>query len=133
MVFDRSLFSKIAQHPAPETFPPNVYVAHTEHTITIFDSYPKADYHFLVIPRVAPASRAPGKNGSLGTMTPGNLMSLKTFFHSPGVDGKKARAFLLQMKEDAEALRAEVEEDMMLRRGVVMRLHFGFHALQSME
>ena len=133
MVLDRSLFCKIAQHPAPETFPPNVYVAHTEHTITIFDAYPKADYHFLVIPRVPAASTKNGNKPRNGIMTPDNLMSLKSFFQAPGVGRKEARAFLSQLKKDAEALRAEIEEDMLLRRGFVWKLHIGFHAIQSMK
>ena len=134
MVFDRSFFCKVAQHPAPETFPPNIYVSHTEHTITIFDAYPKADYHFLVIPRVlTPASSKNGDKLGSSLMTLDNLMSLKSFFQAPGVGRKEAQALLLQLKKDAEALRAEIEEDMRLRRGCVSELFFGFHAVPSME
>jgi aprataxin len=33
------------------TLPPTVYFSHTRHTLTIFDAYPKALFHFLVLPR----------------------------------------------------------------------------------
>lgn len=65
-------------------------------------------------------------------MTPKNLMSLKSFFDAEGVNKSIARAFLKKMKEDAEALREEIEADMVRRIGFVMKLHIGFHAVQSM-
>ena len=134
MSFDDSLFCKVAQHPKPETFPPNVYVAHTKHTITIFDGYPKADYHFLVIPRVLAEKNGNGNGKPFERfMTPGNLMSLKSFLHAPGMNMEVAREFLGKMKEDAEALREEIEADMVRRRGFVWKLHIGFHAVQSMK
>jgi len=39
----------MAAHPRPETLPPDVYLRHDEHTLTIYDGYPKAKYHFLIL------------------------------------------------------------------------------------
>jgi hypothetical protein len=39
----------MAAHPKPETLPPDVYLRHDEHTLTIYDGYPKAKYHFLIL------------------------------------------------------------------------------------
>jgi hypothetical protein len=32
--------------------PPTVYFSHTGHVLTIFDAYPKALFHFLILPRL---------------------------------------------------------------------------------
>jgi len=37
---------------AAKKLPPTVYFSHTRHTLTIFDAYPKALFHFLVLPRL---------------------------------------------------------------------------------
>jgi aprataxin len=37
---------------AAKKLPPTVYFSHTRHTLTIFDVYPKALFHFLVLPRL---------------------------------------------------------------------------------
>lgn len=41
---------------AAKKLPPTVYFSHTPHTLTIFDAYPKALFHFLILPRLQPAS-----------------------------------------------------------------------------
>ena len=126
MAFNKSIFCRVAKHPSPETFPPSVYFSHTEHTITIFDAYPKAEYHLLVIPRVS-------NNAEDRVRSPRSLMSLKTLFNTPGIEKKDIREFLETLKADADALKEELEEDMRIRRGFVWKLYFGFHAVQSME
>ena len=37
---------------AAKKLPPTVYFSHTRHTLTIFDTYPKALFHFLILPRL---------------------------------------------------------------------------------
>lgn len=37
---------------AAKKLPPTVYFSHTPHTLTIFDAYPKALFHFLILPRL---------------------------------------------------------------------------------
>jgi len=41
---------------AAKKLPPTVYFSHTRHTLTIFDAYPKALFHFLVLPRLRTTS-----------------------------------------------------------------------------
>jgi|SRR6267142_1212177 len=41
---------------AAKKLPPTVYFSHTPHTLTIFDAYPKALFHFLILPRLQPAA-----------------------------------------------------------------------------
>jgi len=40
---------------AAKKLPPTVYFSHTSHTLTIFDAYPKALFHFLILPRLQTA------------------------------------------------------------------------------
>jgi aprataxin len=40
---------------AAKKLPPTVYFSHTPHTLTIFDAYPKALFHFLILPRLQTA------------------------------------------------------------------------------
>jgi hypothetical protein len=47
--------------------PPTVYFSHTGHTLTIFDAYPKALFHFLVLPRLLRTRRA--TSDTTGTTT----------------------------------------------------------------
>ena len=126
MVFNRSIFCQLAKHHSPEKLPPNVYFSHTKFSVTIFDAYPKAEYHLLIIPRIS-------RDETDKVRTAENLISLKKLFSVPGTDRREIRDFLTLLKEDADSLREELEEDMRIRRGFVWKLNFGFHAVQSME
>ena len=44
-------YAKLADASLSTTLPPTIYFSHTRHTLTIFDAYPKALFHFLVLPR----------------------------------------------------------------------------------
>jgi aprataxin len=45
-------YAKLDDASLVATLPPTVYYSHTRHTLTIFDAYPKALFHFLVLPRL---------------------------------------------------------------------------------
>jgi aprataxin len=45
-------YAKLDDASLVATLPPTVYFSHTRHTLTIFDAYPKALFHFLVLPRL---------------------------------------------------------------------------------
>jgi hypothetical protein len=45
-------YAKLDDASLVTTLPPTVYFSHTRHTLTIFDAYPKALFHFLVLPRL---------------------------------------------------------------------------------
>jgi hypothetical protein len=49
---------------AAKKLPPTVYFSHTRHTLTIFDAYPKALFHFLVLPRLQIATATSTVTGS---------------------------------------------------------------------
>ena len=65
-------YAKLDDASLVATLPPTVYYSHTRHTLTIFDAYPKALFHFLVLPRLrtstststtASSSRTPAEDG----------------------------------------------------------------------
>ena len=67
-------YAKLDDASLAATLPPTVYFSHTRHTLTIFDAYPKALFHFLVLPRlrITTSSSSPAedrdedKTGELG-------------------------------------------------------------------
>ena len=123
MVFDRQILRKYAQLKAPEKLPKNIYFHHSEHMVTIFDLYPKATFHLLVLPRIK-------DNGIFNAK---NLTSLKTLLNSPGVKKEEALQLLRLLKEEADHVKAECLKEMKDRWGFTWNLHLGFHAVQSME
>jgi aprataxin len=55
-------YAKLDDVSLTKLLPPTVYFSHTRYTLTIFDAYPKALFHFLILPRlrvvVAPVTAA---------------------------------------------------------------------------
>ncbi len=45
-------YAKLDDASLLTTLPPTVYFSHTRQTLTIFDAYPKALFHFLILPRL---------------------------------------------------------------------------------
>ncbi len=45
-------YAKLDDASLVATLPPTIYFSHTRYTLTIFDAYPKALFHFLVLPRL---------------------------------------------------------------------------------
>jgi aprataxin len=62
-------YAKLDDASLLTTLPPTVYFSHTRHTLTIFDAYPKALFHFLVLPRLKtlPTSRPSSPSSSRRT------------------------------------------------------------------
>ncbi|TFY72368.1 hypothetical protein EVG20_g604, partial [Dentipellis fragilis] len=48
-----TILRQYAQKRNPRTLPPSIYFSHTDATLTIFDTFPKSLFHFLVLPRPA--------------------------------------------------------------------------------
>lgn len=87
LLFDKNILQKYALKSEPQNLPPNVYFYHTEDTITIFDAFPKAEFHFLVLPR-------PDATVKEGPLSVQNLSSLKTFMKSPKTKKEDIKALL---------------------------------------
>ena len=47
-------YAKMDDASITSKLPPTVYFSHTPQTLTVFDAFPKALFHFLVLPRLIP-------------------------------------------------------------------------------
>lgn len=81
----------------PASLPPTVLLRSSDANIAVWDKFPKAMFHFLVLPRIR--SPLTEKNAS-------NLSSLIRW------DKKKAHECLLRMKSDAEEVKVMIEDEM---------------------
>jgi aprataxin len=139
--------------------PPTVYFSHTRHTLTIFDAYPKAIFHFLILPRLRAAASADDGDGDgdedMGELTASatDLTSLRTLLqrtttttttttttadgssNSDNAHRRTTAAFstLHVLADEAARLRREIEREMETRYGFVWDIWVGFHAVPSME
>ncbi|KAI0256898.1 HIT-like domain-containing protein [Lactifluus subvellereus] len=99
--------------------PPTVYFSHTQHTLTIFDAYPKALFHFLILPRLRVTSTAANDDA---TAPDGSARARA-----------QAASTLRALADAAARLRGEIEREMEARYGFVWDIWVGFHAVPSME
>ncbi|KAI0064664.1 hypothetical protein BV25DRAFT_1852604 [Artomyces pyxidatus] len=107
-----------AQKRNPAKLPPSLLFSHTDTTITIFDCYPKALFHFLVLPRPSP------------TLSVFDLASLRTLLRG---DKQRARDVLLLLRAEGARVRTSIEEEMRARYGFAWPVWTGFHAVPSLE
>ncbi|KAH9966867.1 hypothetical protein BC827DRAFT_1102360, partial [Russula dissimulans] len=102
--------------------PPTVYFSHTRHTLTIFDAYPKALFHFLVLPHLT---------------TLRTLLRRATASSSSSSGQTQARArvegTLRVLADEAARLRLEIEREMLAHHGFTWPIWTGFHAVPSLE
>lgn len=102
------------------TLPPTVYFSHTRHTLTVFDAYPKALFHFLVLPRLRRAPAATPKESNHnhnGDHRAGggrelevkvvdsaeDLTSLRALLQRAAASNSRSRSSLGADREDADA------------------------------
>ncbi|KAI9459496.1 HIT-like protein [Lactarius psammicola] len=120
-------YAKLPDSSVATTLPPTVYFSHTQHTLTIFDAYPKALFHFLILPRLSPVSAS----------SPSDLTDLRTLLRRRASADAQARAraeeTLCVLADEAARLRSVIEEEMLARYGFVWDVWTGFHAVPSME
>jgi len=89
----------------------------------VLDKFPKAKFHFLVLPRVHDKSPA----------TLADLYSLKTLLKSTGLDKEMTKEIILGLKEDAVQVKTEIEKEMDRMYGFTWPTWIGFHAVPSMQ
>ncbi|KAJ3772350.1 HIT-like protein [Lentinula raphanica] len=105
---------------APSTLPQSLLFSSSSRTLTIYDTYPKAIFHFLVLPRVQAGS----------TVGLDDLDGLRTLF-ARGKDS--ARDVLNALNEDAQGIKREIELEMQERYGFKWPIWIGFHSVPSMH
>ena len=120
--FDLTILQQYAKkfESSPSSLPPTLLLTNTETSLTLFDKYPKATYHFLVLPRIL----------SNSLFTAKDLTSLHTLL----AIGKKveAKTLIEGLKKDAEIAKGMVEKEMLKKHGYKWDVWIGFHAVPSM-
>ncbi|KAH9035383.1 hypothetical protein EDB85DRAFT_1944573 [Lactarius pseudohatsudake] len=101
--------------PSITALPPTVYFSHTKQTLTIFDAYPKALFHFLVLPRLSDGDER---------SSPSDLTDLRTLLRKRAF----AEETLRVLADEAARLRGVIEGEMRARYGFAWEVWAGFHA-----
>ena len=143
-------YAKLNDASLTSTLPPTVYFSHTCRTLTIFDAYPKALFHFLVLPRLTGRKgRTPGDDGERESSSSvpvadstEDLTNLRTLLQHADTDTKtdldvRARArvkgTLSLLSDEATRLQSQIEGEMQAHYGFKWPIWIGFHAIPSME
>ncbi|PFH54409.1 hypothetical protein AMATHDRAFT_72895 [Amanita thiersii Skay4041] len=103
----------------PSRISESILFRHDEATITIFDAYPKSIFHFLVLPRV----------DASGPFTVTDLANLHSVIYKNKED---ARKLIQKLKDASEALKVDIEAEMINRYGFKWDIWTGFHGSPSM-
>ncbi|KAJ3908575.1 HIT-like domain-containing protein [Lentinula edodes] len=104
----------------PSTIPSSILFSSSSKSLTIYDSFPKSIFHFLVLPRV--------QSGS--SIDIDDLESLKTLFAR---DKEETKTILNALNEDAQGVKREIEQEMQTRYGFKWPIWIGFHGAPSMH
>jgi len=121
-MFDLAILQQYARkfESSPSSLPPTLLLANTGTSLTLFDKYPKAIFHFLVLPRIVANSAFTAKD----------LTNLQTLL----AKGKKAeaKALIEALKKDAETAKEMIEKEMLKKHGYKWDVWVGFHAVPSL-
>ncbi|TFK98942.1 HIT-like domain-containing protein [Pterulicium gracile] len=122
-----------AQKADPSSLSPSILFTHSDQFLTIFDAYPKAIFHFLVLPRTASTvsgyiTSTRSSSASDAALTMADFSNLRSLLKHP-----RAKEVLDDFKREAEEVKEKIVEEMMGRYGFKWDLWIGFHAVPSME
>ncbi|KAF7294986.1 HIT domain-containing protein [Mycena indigotica] len=101
----------------PAKLPASVVFSFNQQTLSIFDAYPKATFHFLVLPRVQ------------GSYSASELSDLRTLLSG---NKQRAKEVVTTLERDAAVLRTAIESEMIKLYGFTWPILTGFHAVPSM-
>lgn len=102
--------------------PPNVLLLETPKCIAVFDAYPKAMYHFLVLPKI------PFVVSDTQQLNEAELDSLSALLRSSDYG-----IVLEALKEAAAEVVDMVRDEMMKTHGFEWHVNVGFHSIPSMR
>lgn len=107
-----------AQRGRPETLPPSILFNSTETCLTVYDAFPKAIFHFLVLPRIRPPLEVK------------ELNDLRTLLKC---DKERAKGVLKELSNEANNVKKMIQEEMLNRYGFQWEVWMGFHPVPSMQ
>ncbi|CAK9781015.1 HIT-like protein [Cutaneotrichosporon oleaginosum] len=120
MALSLSALRDMARLPRPSSLPPSTLLLETPAAIAIFDKYPKAAYHVLVLPRLPLPPPLEGSERDLH-----DLASL--------LRSRAPRAVLDALAEAAAEVEEMIKDEMVKTTGKAWGVHMGFHAVPSMH
>lgn len=107
---------------APDAFPHHVLLYTTPECFTVQDLYPKAKFHYLVLPRVRDSEGLDAET----------LVNLPTLLNK---NRKLAKKVLGELKRDAEVVKSMLQQEMVDHHpfGFKWDIWMGFHRWPSMQ
>ena len=103
---------------SPEALPASILFKHSARNLVIFDAFPKAIFHFLILPRI----QEPRLNADV-------LTDLRTLVSG---DKELAKEVITSLEEEAKEVKKEIEDEMVDRYGFKWDVWTGFHGAPSM-
>ncbi|WVQ97221.1 hypothetical protein IAU59_004331 [Kwoniella sp. CBS 9459] len=122
---------KYATTPNPTAnLPPSLLLLSSPNTITVFDAYPKAKYHFLVMPRYPfPPQSDPESRSSITSLE--SLDDLKSLLLKCSREAREE--VLTAMANMAREVEEMIRDEMLKTEGFEWKIDVGFHAIPSMK
>lgn len=112
------------------SLPPSKLLFSNSNTMVVFDAYPKAKYHFLVLPRYPfPPQSDPDSDESIVSIE--TLDDLKSLLLRAGPDEREE--VIRAMAETAREVEEMIKDEMLKTEGFEWRIDVGFHAIPSMK
>ncbi|KAH8833805.1 HIT-like protein [Flagelloscypha sp. PMI_526] len=102
----------------PSKLPSSVLFSHNASNIVIFDAFPKAHFHFLVLPRLDFGADAK------------DLSSLRNLLKG---DKEHAKKVIEALRDSGNEVCEEIEKEMQRLYGWIWPIRKGFHAVPSMD
>lgn len=126
-----AILRQYATLPSPSTsLSPRVLLTANPSTIAIFDAYPKAKYHFLVLPRYPfPAQNDPESTSSIVRLD--HLDDLQSVLTRTTREAREQ--IINQLAETAREVEEMVRDEMVKSEGVEWKIDVGFHAIPSLK
>lgn len=109
---------------SPSTqIPASTLLTYNDQCIAIFDAFPKAKYHFLMLPRFPfPSSSSACRADDLNDLS--SVLRLPTEIRD---------AVISAMRDMANEVAEMIQDEMMKTEGFVWGIDMGFHAMPSMR
>ncbi len=141
---------RIASAKDPNALPTDDRVLfYDDRTITIYDKFAKAQYHFLVLPRIPfklangrdkgnPAQAPPALSAANGKLTLGSTSSnVVPASHLRNISALMTSPYVVEVlaavREASDRVLDHIRDDMQRKHGVTWSIERAFHAVPSME
>jgi aprataxin len=118
--------------PKPtSSLPPTTLLTSNPHAIAIFDAYPKAKYHFLILPRYPFPARDDPEDNHRSIVKINEIDDLRGLLTKTSGDVREqVIAGLADMAREVEEM---IRDEMVKTEGFEWGIDIGFHAIPSMK